>query len=232
MDLIIDGFKQAIHLITTGNSELFVIVLKTLKLCLSAVTIAMIIGIPLGILLGMYHFPGRRLLLTLVHLGMGLPPVVAGLTICIFFWRSGPFGELEWIYTQRAVIIAQVLVALPLLIGLTNTAFESIDRNYHMLLKSMGATRLQTWILLIKQARFGVFSAIIAGLGRVFSEVGAAMMVGANIVGDTQILTTAIVSNVSMGKFELAIALSMILLSITFSFNAVLTVLQKGGKVL
>jgi tungstate transport system permease protein len=230
MDLIYDGLVKAFELVTTLDTELFIVVMTTLKVCLTAVAISTLIGLPVGILLGLKDFPGRRIILSIINVGMGIPPVVAGLWICVLFWRSGPLGNFEVLYTQKALILAQVVVSLPIVTGLVASTFQGIDQNFLLLIRSMGATRFQGWFLLIKQTRIGILAAIIAGLGRVFAEVGAAMMVGANVFHETQILTTSIVSEVGQGHFDVAFAISFVLLGITFSLTGFLTFLQKGGK--
>lgn len=230
MELIMDGLREAFRLIFSLDTDLFIIVKTTLIVCLSSVLISTILGMPLGIFLGLKEFPGKRIILSIINLGMGMPPVVAGLWICVLFWRSGPFGNFGILFTKQAVILAQVVVSLPIIIGLTATAFQQIEKDMLVLIKSMGATSVQGWVLLVKQARYGLYAAIIAGLGRVFAEVGAAMMVGASMKGDTEILTTAIVTQVGRGRFDVALGISFILLSITFGLTAFLTFLQKGGK--
>lgn len=228
MDLIIEGLVEAINLILTLDPEVLIIVKNTLICCLSAIAISTLIGVPLGVFLGTHEFRGKRFVMAIIHAGMALPPVVVGLWITILFWRSGLFGGADLLYTKKAIILAQVIVALPIIIGLTTAALHSLDKNFCILVKSLGTTRWQYWKLIIKQVRYGIFAAIIGGLGRVFAEVGAAVMVGANIYHDTQILTTAIQSYVHRGDFGMALALSFILLGIVFTLTAILTFLQKG----
>jgi len=212
------------------DPELMVIIWTTLKVGASSIVLSVMIGIPLGMLIGLKSFVGKRILLTIVHVGMGLPPVVAGLWVTMALWRNGPLGNLSLLYTKEAIVIAQVLVAVPIIIGLTATAFQNIDRNMFLLIKSLGATRWQRMFLLIKETRFALYAAIIAGFGRVYAEVGAAMMVGGNLKGDTRILTTSIVMEVSKGNFDVAIALSIILMAIAFILTLVLTFFQQRSK--
>jgi tungstate transport system permease protein len=230
MWLLLDGLVKAWEMILNGDPEIFRITWLTLKVSFSAIMISTVFGIPVGVLLGLLRFPGRRLVLVFVNIGMGLPPVVAGLWITIFLWRSGPLGWLSWLYTPQAIVMAQILVALPIIIGLTSSAFQQFDPRFLMQLKALGATKWQTLLLLLKETKIAIFAAIIAGLGRILAEVGAAMMVGGNILGETRILTTSIVMEVSKGNFDIAIALSFILMTIAFLITFTLTFLQQRSK--
>ncbi len=230
MDLLLDGLKRALEMIAAGDPEILEITWRTLRVSLTAVLISTIIGIPLGIIIGLTKFPGRKLLLVFINIGMGLPPVVAGLWITIFLWRSGPLGHLSLLYTPTAIIMAQVLVSLPILIGLTSSAFQEINEKMMMQIKALGATRLQFFRILLIETRVAILAAIIAGFGRVIAEVGAAMMVGGNIKGDTRILTTSIVMEVSKGNFDIAFALSFIIMTIAFMITFCLTFLQQRGR--
>ncbi|WP_423799506.1 ABC transporter permease [Neobacillus sp. SAB-20_R2A] len=230
MELLIDGLKKAIEMIFTGNPEVFAITWLTLKVCLIAILISTLIGLPLGILLGLSRFRGRRVLLLFINMGMGLPPVVAGLWITMFLWRSGPLGEMRMLYTPTAIVMAQVLVSLPIVTSLTSSAFQQINEKMLLQIKALGATRLQTLMILVKQSKIAIVAAIMAGFGRVIAEVGAAMMVGGNIQGDTRILTTTIVMEVSKGNFDIALALSFILLSLALLITAALTFLQQRRR--
>ncbi|WP_442596053.1 ABC transporter permease [Neobacillus sp. D3-1R] len=227
MDLLIDGFIKAWDMIISGDSEIFQITWLTLKVSMTAIILSMLIGIPVGVVLGLAHFPGRSILLVFINIGMGLPPVVAGLWITIFLWRSGPLGWLSWLYTPKAIIIAQILVSLPIIIGLTSSAFQQIDSKFLLQLKALGATKWQALVLLLKETKIAIFAAVMAGLGRIMAEVGAAMMVGGNIRGDTRILTTSIVMEVSKGNFDIALALSFILMTLAFMITLILTLLQQ-----
>lgn len=178
MDLLIDGLTRAVEMIITGDREVYEITWRTLRISLTAILISTLIGIPLGILLGLTKFRGRKLLLVFINIGMGLPPVVAGLWITIFLWRSGPLGHLSLLYTPTAIVLAQILVSLPILIGLTSSAFQQIDEKMLLQIKALGATKLQSLKILLNETRIAILAAIIAGFGRVIAEVGAAMMVG------------------------------------------------------
>lgn len=230
MELLIDGLKKAIEMILTGDPEVFAIAWLTLRVCLIAILISTLIGLPLGLLLGLTRFRGRRALLLFINMGMGLPPTVAGLWITMFLWRSGPLGQWKLLYTPTAIILAQVLVSLPIVTSLTCTAFQQINDKMLLQIKALGPTKLQTLMILLKQSKIAILAAIMAGFGRVIAEVGAAMMVGGNIQGDTRILTTAIVMEVSKGNFDIALALSFILLSIALMITALLTFLQQRRR--
>lgn len=230
MDLIIDGLKHAIQMILSGDKEIFEISLLTLRVSFTAILISTLIGIPIGVLLGLKDFPGRRIIMVFVNIGMGIPPVVAGLTITMLLWRSGPFGHWHMLYTPTAITMAQILVSLPIVMGLTSSAFQQIDNKMLLLIRALGATKLQQLWILLKEIRFAIMAAIMAGFGRVLAEVGAAMMVGGNIKGDTRILTTSIVMEVSKGNFDIAIALSFILMALAFLITAILTTLQQRNQ--
>lgn len=230
MELLFDGLRRAIEMIASGDPEIYEITWRTLRISLTAILFSTLVGIPLGILLGLTKFPGRKLLLVIINIGMGLPPVVAGLWITILLWRSGPLGHLSLLYSPTAIVMAQVLVSLPILIGLTSSAFQQIDDKMLMQIKALGATKLQSLKILLIETRVAILAAIIAGFGRVIAEVGAAMMVGGNIKGDTRILTTSIVMEVSKGNFDIAFALSFIIMTLAFIITFCLTFLQQRSR--
>jgi tungstate transport system permease protein len=230
LELIWQGFLKAIELLVSGDSEVWAITLLSLKISGTATLISLLLGIPLGIALAMVGFPGRTVIAALVNTGMGLPPVVVGLFISIFLWRSGPLGFLELIYTPEAMIVAQVVIAFPIVAGLTMATFQTIDPNLALQLLGLGASRLQMLWLLCKEARLPLLAAVMAGFGGVISEVGASMMVGGNIRGQTRVLTTATVLETGKGNFDVAIALGLILLSLCFALNYFLTHIQQRGR--
>jgi tungstate transport system permease protein len=231
MELIIDGFRKAIEMILTGDREILEITWLTLRVCFTAILISSLIGLPLGMILGLTRFRGRKIILTLINIGMGLPPVVAGLWISMLLWRSGPLGHLQLLYSPTAIVMAQVLVSLPIVTGLTSSAFQQINEKMLLQIKALGATKIQTIMILLKQTKIAIVAAIMAGFGRVIAEVGAAMMVGGNIQGDTRILTTSIVMEVSKGNFDVALAISFILLTVALLITAALTLLQQRKRV-
>jgi tungstate transport system permease protein len=230
MELLLEGLKKAIEMILSGDPEILEITLLTLRVSITAVLVSTLIGIPTGMFLGLARFPGRRFILALINIGMGLPPVVAGLWITLFLWRSGPLGDWSWLYTPTAIILAQILVSLPIVTALTSTAFQQINPKLILQVKALGATKMQLYWILMKEVKLAILAAIIAGFGRVIAEVGAAMMVGGNISGETRILTTSIVMEVSKGNFDIALALSFILMTLAFIITFSLTYLQQRKR--
>jgi tungstate transport system permease protein len=212
-------------------SEIFQVTLLSLQISGISTLISLLIGLPFGTLLALSRFPGRSILLSAVNTGMGLPPVVVGLFVAITLWRSGPLGDLRLIYTPAAIVIAQVVIALPVVAGLTAAALQALDPRLGLQLFGLGASRTQMIVSVWREARLPLLAALMAGFGSVISEVGASMMVGGNIRYQTRVLTTAIVLETSKGNFELAIALGVLLLVITFLINWALTwIQQKGAK--
>lgn len=227
MEVIWDGIRQAFWLLFTGDPEIWAITWLSLKISGSATLLSLLLGIPIGIILALTQFHGRSITVALVNTGMGLPPVVVGLFVSIFLWRSGPLGFMELLYTPTAMIIAQVVIAFPIVAGLTMTAFQTLNPNLSLQLLGIGASRLQMLWLLCREARLPLLAAVMAGFGGVISEVGASMMVGGNIRGQTRVLTTATVLETGKGNFEIAIALGLILLILTFAVNFLLTHIQQ-----
>ncbi|MEW6650603.1 MAG: ABC transporter permease, partial [Chloroflexota bacterium] len=205
------------------------ITLLTLQVSITATLISLIIGLPLGTYMALGVFPARSFLIGLVNTGMALPPVVVGLFVAALLWRSGPLGSLTLIYTPTAIVIAQVVIAFPVVTGLTIAALQSLDPRLRLQVYGLGASRLQMVITLWREARLPLLAALMAGFGSVISEVGASMMVGGNIKDHTRVLTTAIVLETSRGEFARAAALGVLLLTLTFAINWVLTRLQQKG---
>lgn len=230
MELIFEGVRQALELILSGNAEVWQITLLSLQVSLSATLISLLVGMPLGTWMALQRFRGRDFSLSLVNTGMALPPVVVGLWVSIFLWRSGPLGDLRLIYTPAAMVIAQTIIALPVVLGLTVAALQQLDPRLRLQLLGLGASRLQMVWALWREARLPLLAALMAGFGSVISEVGASMMVGGNIRGQTRVLTTAIVLETGKGEFALAIALGFILLLIAFLVNLGLTKIQQRGS--
>jgi tungstate transport system permease protein len=231
MNMIFEGIKEAFLLLIHGDQQVMRIAGLSLLVSGSATVISLAIGIPLGSLLGLGRFPGRRFIAGLVNTGMGLPPVVVGLVVSIFLWRNGPLGILHLMYSPSAMVIAQVIIALPVVAGFTMAAMQSLDPKLRLQITSMGASKIQLVWILLKEAKLPLLAAIMAGFGAVISEVGASMMVGGNIFGQTRVLTTAIVGENSMGEFSYAIALSVILLGLVFLVNFILTLIQQRSKI-
>jgi tungstate transport system permease protein len=230
MGLILDGVLQAFRLLLAGDPEVWRITLLSLRISATATLLALAVGIPAGTLLALARFPGRALVISLVNTGMGLPPVVVGLFVTIVLWRNGLLGALELLYTPTAMVLAQLVIAAPIVTGLTLAAVQQIPDRFRLQLLALGASRVQmTWVL-IKEARLPMLAALMAGFGGVISEVGASMMVGGNIKGSTRVLTTATVLETGKGNFDVAIALSVILLAITFLVNWALTWIQQRRR--
>ncbi|GAW32298.1 ABC transporter permease [Carboxydocella sp. JDF658] len=227
MDLIWEGMVQAIQLLFKGDRETWAIIALSLRVSGTATILSLVIGIPLGVYLALGDFRGRRLLVTLVNSGMGMPPVVAGLLVTILLWRNGPLGFFHLLYTPAAMIIAQALIATPIIVGLTMAAIQQINPKLIWQLQSLGASPLHIIVILLKEARYSLLAAVMAGFGAVVSEVGASMMVGGNIQGETRVLTTATVMEVSKGNFGLAMALSFVLLFLSYGVTYLLTLLQQ-----
>jgi len=227
VEIIWEGIKQALGHILTADSEVLGITLRSLWISGAATLLSLAVGIPIGIALALARFPGRSFAVSLINTGMGLPPVVVGLFVSVFLWRSGPLGFLELLYTPTAMVIAQLIIAFPIVAGLTMAAFQTLNPNLRLQLLGIGASRLQLLWLLSKEARLPLLAAVMAGFGGVISEVGASMMVGGNIRGQTRVLTTATVLETGKGNFEIAIALGLILLILTFAVNLLLTHIQQ-----
>ncbi len=230
MELILDGIRTAIALIFSLDREVLAITLLSLRISSCATLASLLIGVPVGVFLALSNFPGRRLVVSLVNTGMGLPPVVVGLFVTIFLWRNGPLGFLEILYTPSAMILAQSVIATPLVTGITIAAIQNLPANLKLQVRALGATRLQTVWILVRESRLPLLAAVMAGFGGVISEVGASIMVGGNIKGQTRVLTTATVMETGQGNFDKAIALSLILLLLAFAVNYLLTVIQQRER--
>ncbi len=230
MELIFEGLQTALKLIFSLDREVLAITLLSLKVSCSATLASLSIGIPIGVFLALSDFPGRRLVISLVNTGMGLPPVVVGLFVTIFLWRNGPLGFLEILYTPLAMILAQAVIATPIVTGITIASIQQLPANLKLQVRALGATRLQTVWILVRESRLPLLAAVMAGFGGVISEVGASIMVGGNIKGQTRVLTTATVMETGKGNFDVAIALSLILLALAFGVNYLLTVIQQRER--
>lgn len=227
MDDLINGFRQAIQLVLSGDAALVEIVVLSLQVTGIALAIAVVLGVPLGAALGLSRIRARSVITILLYTGIGLPPVVVGLFVYLMLSRAGPFGGLGWLFTPSAMIVAQVIIAFPVVAGLTMSAVSGTDPQLRLQARTLGATRVQEMWIVVNEARTGVIAAIVAGFGSIISEVGAVMLVGGNIDGKTRVLTTAIVLNTRTGDFALALALGMILLTITFLINGALLRLER-----
>lgn len=206
------------------------ITLRTLWVCGSALVAALTIGIPIGIALGGRRFAGRSLAVSTINAGMGAPPVVVGLGCYVLFSRSGLFGGVGLIYSLTGMIVAQTLIAIPLVIGITLAAVGSLDKEWGLQVRTLGIGRGWRLWLLLREIRMGLLAAVIAALGGILSEVGASQMVGGNLAGKTRVLTTAIMMETSMGKFENALWLAAVLIGLTFLVAGILTAVQQSGR--
>jgi tungstate transport system permease protein len=230
MDIIIEGIKQAFILLFTLDPEVLGITWLSLKVSGTATFISLLIGVSVGTAVALTQFPGRRLVISLINTGMGLPPVVVGLFVTIFLWRNGPLGFLEILYTPTAIIIAQAVIATPIVMGISLAAMQALPANLRLQILALGATRLQMVWILVKEARLPLLAAVMAGFGGVISEVGASIMVGGNIKGYSRVLTTATVMETSKGNFDIAMALGIILLLLAFFINSILTHIQQRER--
>ena len=228
--MIAEGFAQAFQLLVSLDPEVRSVLWMTIHVSGTATVCSVVLGAPLGIWLALREFRGKQFFSGVLNFGMGLPPVVIGLFVSLMLWRYGPLGDLGLMYTPTAMIIAQTIIAAPIIAGLSFAAILGINPKLRLQLISLGATPWQASRLLIREARMGLMAAVIAGFGRVISEVGASMMVGGNIKGQTRVLTTATVMEVGKGNFDMAIAISLVLLLGAFAVVVLLTWLQHGGK--
>jgi tungstate transport system permease protein len=222
MDLIVQAIRDAVDLIAHGDPELMRIASLSLVVSVSATLLASLVGIPLGVALHVGRFHGRRTLAVLVNAGMGLPPVVVGLLVMLVLWRTGPLGSLRLLFTPSAMVIAQLIVALPLVAGFTRAAISLLEPELVPAMRTDGAGETRIGRELARAALPQVLVAVAAGFGRAISEVGASLMVGGNIIGQTRILTTSIALESGRGDFALALALGSILLLLAVGVNALL----------
>src|SRR5512137_451528 len=230
MDLILEGVKQAFYLLLSLDREVLGITLLSLQISGTATLISLFIGITTGTIVALTRFPGRQFVVSLINTGMGLPPVVVGLFVTIFLWRNGPFGFLEILYTPSAIILAQTVIATPIVTGITLASIQHLPANLRLQILALGATRIQMIWILVKEARLPLLAAVMAGFGGIISEVGASIMVGGNIRGYSRVLTTATVMETGRGNFDVAIALSIILLLLAYLINLVLTQVQQRER--
>ena len=230
MELILDGLRKAFWLLVTFDPEVFGITLLSLKVSGAATLISTAIGISLGALVALARFPGKRIVVGLVNTGMGLPPVVVGLFVSISLWRSGPLGFLGMLFTPAAMVVAQTVIATPIVMGISIAALQQLPQKLTLQVLALGATKAQLAWILTKEARLPLLAAVMAGFGGVISEVGASIMVGGNIKGYSRVLTTATVMEAGRGNFETAIALSFILLLLAYGVNLLLTHIQQRER--
>jgi tungstate transport system permease protein len=227
VELIVQGIIKAFELIISFDPEVMGITWLSLKISGTATFISLFFGVSIGAGVALTDFPGKRIVISVINTGMGLPPVVVGLFVTIMIWRSGPLGFLEILYTPYAMIIAQAIIATPIVMGISLASIQSLPANLRLQILSLGASRLQMAWILIKESKLPLLAAVMAGFGGVISEVGASIMVGGNIKGYSRVLTTATVMETGRGNFDIAIALGIILLILAFLVNLLLTHVQQ-----
>ena len=227
MDVLVEGVQRAVGLLLGADPEILAVLWLSLQVSGTATLIALLLGIPAGAALALSRFPGRMLLVSAVNTGMGLPPVVVGLFVTILLWRSGPLGDWEVLYTPAAIVLAQAVIAAPIVTGITLAAVQNVPAKFRLQLVALGASRVQMVWVVLREARLPMLAAVMAGFGGVISEIGASLMVGGNIKGQTRTLTTAMVLETGKGNFDAAIALSILLLALVFGINWALTTIQQ-----
>jgi tungstate transport system permease protein len=230
MDVLWDAIGEALRLLFGGDRATYEIIGLSLRVSLTATAIAFALGLPLGVLLAFGRFPGRRPLLAVVNTGMGMPPVVVGLVVTVLLWRSGPLGGLDLLFTPSAMVLAQAAIGLPLVAGLSAAGLQHVEPDFRTQMLALGASRIRAIWEVALEARLPLIAAAMATFGALISEVGAAMMVGGNIAGETRVLTTAAVLEASRGEFAVAVALGLILLIVAFSVNFALTLVQQRDR--
>jgi tungstate transport system permease protein len=226
MQTFAEAFAQALGLIIGLDPVVVEIAARSLQVTAIALVFSLLIGVPIGAWLALGRFPGRRLFSVFIYTGMGMPPVVAGLAVYLLFSRAGVLGDLGWLFTLRAMVVAQVIIATPLVVGVTMSAVLAVDPDLGRQLRALGATQRQAQLAIMSEARIGIVVGLVAGFGSIISEVGAVMLVGGNIEGHTRVLTTAIVLETRKGNFDLALALGIILLTLSFVANLVMALGQ------
>jgi tungstate transport system permease protein len=230
MDVLWEGVTGAWQLLVSGDEDTWAVTLLSLRVSASATVLALLLGVPLGAVVALRRFPGRRLVLAAANTGMGLPPVVVGLFVTVLLWRSGPLGGLGLLYSPTAMVLAQAVIATPVVVALVAVALQQVDPDFRVQMAALGASGTRAVLALLVEARLPLLAAAMAGFGAVVSEVGAAMMVGGNIEGETRVLTTAAVLATGRGEFGLAIAFGVVLLGLAFAVNLALTLAQQRAE--
>ena len=230
MDFLTDSFLSAILLIWSRDPELLLIIQVSLKVSGTSTLIASVVGVPAGFFIAFQTFPGKRLLITVLNTLLALPTVVVGLFVYSFLSRRGVFGTFDLLYTQKAMIIGQVILIVPIVTTFTISAISRIDDSYRKTALTLGANILQTAWVIVREARFGIVAAIILAFGRVIAEVGISMMLGGNAKGFTRTMTTAMALEYDKGEFVLSIALGLVLLIISFGVNVCLNYIQGRAR--
>jgi len=230
MQVLWDGLVEAVRLLLGGDSEIYQITLRSLWVSGLALLVAVLVGVPLGGLIAQREFRGRRFTVATVNTGMAAPPVVVGLLVALFLTRNGPLGDFRLLYTNWAMVIAQFVIALPIVMGLSLAALQQLEPGLRQQIMALGAGRLQGFVLQLREIRVALLATVMAAFGAVISEVGAVIIVGGNIRGQTQVLTGAIVQETRIGRFASAIALAIVLIVLAFGANLTLTLIQQRGR--
>ena len=230
MEVVLEAIQGAWRLLAGGDDVTYEVLWRSLRISLSATAIALTVGLPIGLGLAVGRFPGRRVLYTLANTGMGLPPIVVGLVVTVLLWRSGPLGGLGLLYTPTAMVIAQAAIATPVVVALSAAALQHVDEEFRLQMRGIGAGRLRSLWELGREARLPLLAVAMAGFGAAISEVGAALMVGGNLQGETRVLTTAAVLEASRGRFAAALAFGFVLLTVALVVNLTLTTLQQRDR--
>ncbi|MGA1933655.1 ABC transporter permease [Arcobacter sp. YIC-464] len=227
MNLFTDGFNEAIELLVSGNESVYSAIITTVTVSSWSLLISLLIGLPLGFALGYYNFPGKPVIRTIVDTLLALPTVVIGLVAYTMLSRVGPLGDYDLLFTQKAIIIGQIVLGLPIIIALTATQVEAVDKRLYISLKGLGATSLQILKATLIEARFGIMTAAVTAYGRIVTEIGISMMVGGNIKYHTRTVTTAIALETGKGEFVTGIALGLVLFAVALMVNIALSMLKR-----
>lgn len=230
MQFFLDGLREAWHLITSGDAGLWHVTWVTLKVAGVSTAIALVLGLPVGLTIGLGRFRGRRLAMTLANAGLGLPPVIIGLVLALLMFPAAPLGRFHLLFTLKGVYLAQTLLALPIIVALGAAAVRAVSPGLLDQARAFGAGRLQLWGLALREARIGILAATIAAVGSALSEVGAVVLVGGNIEGLDQTLASAALQKVEAGRFAEGLAIGILLLGLILVITAALTFLQRGEE--
>jgi tungstate transport system permease protein len=230
MSIYTDALREGWALLTSGTLDVWAIVATSLRVSGTATAIALLIGLPIGLLVGVKRFIGRRAALIIFNSGMGLPPVFVGLLVAMTLSRRGPLGDLSLLYSRTAMVIAQVIIAVPVIMAVTAASVSAVPRELQLQARSLGAQTWRVGLLTLSEARMGLIAAVAGGFGAIISEVGAVQMVGGNLAGETRVMTTAIVQFTRMGRYGPALALALILFAIVIFVNVILTSMQTSAE--
>jgi len=231
LQIFVDAFREGWAALTSGGIiDVWTIVITSLRVSVFAVMVALVIGIPVGLVVGTKRFIGWRAALIIFNSGMGLPPVVVGLLVAMTLSRRGPLGFLDLLYSQNAIVIAQVIISVPIVMAITAASVASVPRELRLQARSLGASSMRVSLLTLSEARMGLLAAVAGGFGAIISEVGAATMVGGNIAGQTRVMTTAMVQYTRMGRYGYALSLAIVLMTIVIGVNVIITSMQTSAE--